>query len=428
MGAENDVDPKGSSLPHNPIQEKRGVLGHPIVLGEELLELVDEQKATRHGLASARAKIPGHVLRPELPEEIPATPQLFVDPLEHAEAKLAIALDRHDAGVGQAMGGVALELDAFLEVDQVEFDLIGIGPHRQVGDDDVEEGRFAGASFPGDEGVLAGAFAEGEVLQLGRTGPADGDTQFVGRGFAPDRFGSGCDLGEGDFHTGGIDAGLACAFQEEAGDLGIRRCFQGEGQTFGLVHDGKSLPRRNEGHGKGPEILFLDSSGAGLPPIPVKQEIDAAPWPGRGDGEELLDSAGGEAMRKIRDDKKAVFLRDVPGLGIVFCDGAELIAQVHLDDFLQVLVEFREPFLDLIGLGPDFARDEGFLVICEPHHAGEGFPKGHGIEKSKGNPAGGRAGEQTIDRVIQGGDGGWTPRAAGFDDEGGLVWDVQEQR
>ncbi len=43
-------------------------------------------------------------------------------PLQHAQAELAIAFDRHDAGVRQGEVGVGLELDALLEVDQVQLD------------------------------------------------------------------------------------------------------------------------------------------------------------------------------------------------------------------------------------------------------------------------------------------------------------------
>ncbi len=41
-------------------------------------------------------------------------------PLEDADAELAVALDGDDAGVRQPAVGVAFEIDAFLEVDEVE--------------------------------------------------------------------------------------------------------------------------------------------------------------------------------------------------------------------------------------------------------------------------------------------------------------------
>ena len=81
--------------------------------------------------------------------------------------------------MGEPVGGVAFELDAFLEVHEVELDLLRAAPQREVGDDDVEEGGFARAGFAGDQAVLAGAFADGEVLELGRAGAADGHAQLA---------------------------------------------------------------------------------------------------------------------------------------------------------------------------------------------------------------------------------------------------------
>ena len=83
---------------------------------------------------------------------------------------------------GSRLVGVALELDAFLEIDEVKLDLLRAAPEREVGDDDVEQRGFAGTGLAGDERVLARALADGEILQLGRAGAADGDAQFV-RGF-----------------------------------------------------------------------------------------------------------------------------------------------------------------------------------------------------------------------------------------------------
>ena len=135
-----------------------------VVLDEELLELVDDQQRARHRLGAAGLLVAGDVLHAELAEHVAAPLQFLVHALQHAQRKLAIALDRHDARVRQPLRGVALELDAFLEVDEVELDLLRAAREREVRDDDVEERRFARARLAREERVLARAFADREIL------------------------------------------------------------------------------------------------------------------------------------------------------------------------------------------------------------------------------------------------------------------------
>ena len=71
------------------------------------------------------------------------------------------------------VGCVDLELDALLEVDQVEVDLVGTVVQREVGDQGVHHGRLARPCAPGDEHMLRRAMAQGEVLALGRAGLAE---------------------------------------------------------------------------------------------------------------------------------------------------------------------------------------------------------------------------------------------------------------
>src|SRR5690606_1650191 len=117
--------------------------------------------------------------------EFAPPPQLLVEALQHAQSELAVAFDGDDAGVGETVVSVAFELDALLEVDEVELDLVGRTPEGEVADDDVEEGRFPRAGLACDEGMLAGALAEGEVLALRRAAASDGHSQLVGGGEAP---------------------------------------------------------------------------------------------------------------------------------------------------------------------------------------------------------------------------------------------------
>ena len=82
-------------------------------------------------IVAVAVAIAGQILHAERRGTVAAALQLDVEPLQHAQAELAFALDGDDAGVRQLMRGVDLELDALLEVDQVEFDLVGAVPQGQ---------------------------------------------------------------------------------------------------------------------------------------------------------------------------------------------------------------------------------------------------------------------------------------------------------
>ena len=125
LRAEDDVHAEGTTLANQPVQQQRDLLRDLVVLDEELLELVDDQQDARHGHVGLGLAIAGQVLAAQLPVDLAAFLQLDVQPLEHAQAELAFALDRDDPGVGQLHRGVHLELDAFLEVDQVQLELVG---------------------------------------------------------------------------------------------------------------------------------------------------------------------------------------------------------------------------------------------------------------------------------------------------------------
>jgi hypothetical protein len=125
------------------------------------------------GSGAAGFLVPRDILDSQPSEKIPSPLQFFIDPLEHAETELAIALDSDDARMRQPLRGVALEFDAFLEVDQVELDLLRAAGECEIRDDDVEERRFARASLACKERVLAGALAdrEGTEASSHRCGP-----------------------------------------------------------------------------------------------------------------------------------------------------------------------------------------------------------------------------------------------------------------
>ena len=96
---------------------------------------------------------------------------------------LSIATTR---ACGSRCVGVGLELDALLEVDQVQLDLVRAVRQREVRDQRVQQRRFAGAGLAGDQHVLRGALAERRTLQLRRPGAADGHVEAL-RGASPSR-------------------------------------------------------------------------------------------------------------------------------------------------------------------------------------------------------------------------------------------------
>ena len=222
------MDAEGATLAHDAVEQHRGVLGDAVLLGEVLLELVDHQQRARHRLLAAAAFVAGDVLGTELAEQVAATSEFVVDALQDAEAELAVGLDRDDAGVRQLPGGVGFELDAFFKVDEVELDLVRAAREREVGDDDVEQGGLAGTGLAGEQGVLAGTFADREVLQLGRASAADGDAQLVGGLVFPVVGGIGGDVGERDFDTVRVGAGFADLVDEADGELAAGRVLEAQ--------------------------------------------------------------------------------------------------------------------------------------------------------------------------------------------------------
>ena len=150
LRAEDDVDAEGSALADQAVEPQGGFLGELVFLAEELLEFVDDQEDARQGGRAGGVAVAGHVLHAGVAEPVGAEAELGIQPLEHADAEFALALDRDDARVGQLVGGVDLELDAFLEVDQVEVDLVGAVVQGEVDDQGVHERRLARAGAPGD--------------------------------------------------------------------------------------------------------------------------------------------------------------------------------------------------------------------------------------------------------------------------------------
>ena len=134
LGAQQDVDAEGATLPDEPVEQQGGFLGDLVVVDEELLELVDDQQDARHRADRRRWIVPRYPARSWTPagaEDLAALLHLHIEPLEDAQAELPLALDGDHPGVREVVARVGLELDALLEVDQVELDLVGRVPQRR---------------------------------------------------------------------------------------------------------------------------------------------------------------------------------------------------------------------------------------------------------------------------------------------------------
>ena len=118
LRAEQHVEAERAALPHEAVEQKRCFLGELVVLDEELLELVHDQENPRHSFIWPCGSVACEIVHAGIAELVAAFLEDAIEPLQHAEAELAFALDRDDAGVRQSVRRVALELDALLEVDR----------------------------------------------------------------------------------------------------------------------------------------------------------------------------------------------------------------------------------------------------------------------------------------------------------------------
>ena len=149
------------------------------------------------------------------------------------------------------------------------------------------------------------------------------------------------------------------------------------------------------------EIIGHEPVRLGLALVPLHERENPAARAARGDALEALGGDLAEIRRKIGHNEKMVFLRHASGLFVVFGDRRVLVAQVHLDHFFDVFAQFRQPFLDLVALGPDAAVDQALLVIREVHEPRETFPESHGIDDGETEFSRRRGRQEAQDDVVQ---------------------------
>ena len=96
-----------------------------------------------------------------------------------------------------------------------------------------------------------------------------------------------------------------------------------------------------------------------------------------------------------------VFFSDHPGLVVILRDAFKLIAQIHLDDLLNVATEDAEAFLDLFPLGPDAVIDQAVFVVREMHQSAKVLPQPDRVDDVEGSLPGPAGGQQAEDDVIK---------------------------
>ena len=119
----------------------------------------------------------------------------------------------------------------------------------------------------------------------------------------------------------------------------------------------------------------------------MNEHIHPAARPAGGDAQQPLGGGLREVRREIRHDQEVILLRNHARLLVVFRDGGILVAQIHLDDLLHVLVQVGQLLLDLARLRPDAAVDDLLLVVGQVHDAGEVLPQAHGVKDGEVQPA-----------------------------------------
>ena len=159
------------------------------------------------------------------------------------------------------------------------------------------------------------------------------------------------------------------------------------------------------------EVFNRDLLRGGISGVPVEEGKDAAAGAAGQNAVETfcgrLAAFGGE----IGEDQKMILFRNHTGPCVVLGDRWVLVAQVHLDDFFDMRVEFGEAGIELIALRPDSPIDQAFLVVAQMHEAGKVLAQADGIEHGAAEFARGQAGEEPDQNLVK---HGGHLRRAGF--------------
>ena len=133
-----DVDAERATLPNQAVEQERRFLRDLVVLDEEFLELVDDEQDSRRRLAGGGAET-GQVLRRRR-EIVRRALSIRRRAAGGRSRRTRARFRRRSPRVRQLVDRVGLKLDPFLEVDQVQLDLVRAVIKRQVCDQGVQEG------------------------------------------------------------------------------------------------------------------------------------------------------------------------------------------------------------------------------------------------------------------------------------------------
>ncbi len=372
------VNAEGSALPHQAVQQERCLLGQLVVFDEELLEFVDDEQDAGQNLAGiAKA---GDILHAGLAEALAALFHLGVQALHHAQAEFPFAFDGDHARVRQRVRDVGFEFDPFLEVDQIQLDFVGTVAQRGVGDQGVQQRRFARARLAGDEHVLGSSLPEPQMLQAGGAGPAQGDVDATAAVRFPVRVVRRGDSFERHFHALGRVGGGADGVQHALALLG-GRILDREWQILeGRFLPGEFAVRNDEHGGVLLQVGQANTRQRRLLGVDAEQDLHAAARPARGDAQQTARGGLGKAGRKVGHDQHAKGLGHFARGVVVRLDGGKLVAQILLDHRLDMLGQIGQALLDLCRLGPDAMADECFVVIGQVHEGSEILAEAHRVD------------------------------------------------
>ena len=172
LAGQHEVDALRPAASRHVLQQLGRLRGHLVALAEQVLELVDHRDDPR--------PVAGRVLGAQLLQlgdlvllgGVRAAAHLVGEERQQCHAELAVGVDVHadQPGVRQPARVLAArrelrERHAFLEVQQVQLQLVRRVPRGEAAEHGVEEVRLAGAARPADQRVRRGV-AELHVHRL----------------------------------------------------------------------------------------------------------------------------------------------------------------------------------------------------------------------------------------------------------------------
>ncbi len=351
LRAEVDVDAERPPLPHQAVEQERSLCASLSSSTKNSWNSSTIKRSRGSGGVPARCGSRSGPGRPRRGTGRPAQRIGGVEPLQHADPELALALDRHDARVRQFLGGVDLELNPFLEVDQVEVDLVGAVVERQVGDQGMQKRGFSRTGSSGQQDVLRGPLSQCSDVAASWPLLAERDVDPARLSLVHHRSGRGADELERNLDAAGVLGRRPRLDDQAGGELGGRGGIEGRGDS-GRIR-GRPRTSRPSSHERTTalrrRLVERETGRQRAVPVDDDQGQDAAGDAGRRDarqaGRRLLIEAG----REVGYDQDAVRLGHFFRNGVVFFDRCILVAQVFLGHFLHVGGEVGQPLLNLPG-------------------------------------------------------------------------------